>query len=198
MGYLPNSKWGNCSRPGCNNTDCACVKIGKDLVCFSCNKKEKTQKQIAKSQDRNKIRMLSVGMEGKNGYVRPVDNKLVDNEAMKRLKRLNEFFAEVAKIIEQNPKCWNCGEWISPADYRNSTGHILPKEIFRSVETHELCYVVVGNRCGCHHDTHTLSKFSKMPIFKEAVRCFRIFQPLITEKHKLLDEFIKYADQIII
>lgn len=160
------------------------------------DKRSIAQKSIDKNKQVLKIRSL-VNVNEVSAY-KSLDDKLIDNEAAKRLKRLNIFFAECAIEIAKYPYCDNCGEWISPADYRNSTGHILPKGIFRSIETHPLCWVKVGNRCNCHNDTHRLDKFSKMRIFPKVVQQFRQIEHLITEKHKLLDEFRMYADLVLI
>jgi hypothetical protein len=213
MGYLPQHKFGICHCDNCKGAEVAGRKVGKTFYCLRSYNNMKTKEQIDKAKDRNKVRMLSVGMADKSTYTKPVDNKLVDNAAVKRLDKLNIFFAECAIEIAKNPSCMNCGEKLSFGlydnsnealvkaqlrDFRNATAHILPKGIFHSVETHPLIWLPLGAKCGCHHDTHRLDKFSKMRIFPEAVRRFRIFQPLITEKHKLLDEFIKYADQILL
>lgn len=125
----------------------------------------------------------------KNRNARTKVRMLID-KAPTEQKNLQElWFGMVAEEIRKNPFCWNCGEKISESDFRNSSGHIFPKSIFNSVATHPLNFIVVGNRCGCHDDTHRIDKFSKMPVFKIAVERFRIFEPLITEKHKLLDLF---------
>lgn len=184
----------------CNCSDCKGMqnvpghKVGKEFMCLKSHGIMKRKEQSEKSAGRQKVRMLS-NSNTASAY-RAAEDKIVDNNAAKRLKRLTDFFAECAIEISKNPYCDNCGEWISPADYRNSTGHILPKGIFRSIETHPLCWIKVGNRCNCHNDTHRLDKFSKMQIFPKAVFQFRQIEHLITEKHKLLDEFLKYANAL--
>ena len=100
-------------------------------------------------------------------------------------------------IIKGGSKCWECGDIISRSDYRNSTGHIFPKSLFPSVADNIYNFVVVGNRCGCHHKTHTLSTFSQMSIFPTVVNRYLKFGHLITENHKYLDLFLEYANQII-
>jgi len=124
--------------------------------------------------------------------------KVVNLGALKYVLELKDFYNEVALEIEKNPRCWECNAWISPKDYRNATAHILPKEHFKSVATHPLCYVVAGNRCGCHQRTHRLDLFSKMKIFPIAVSRFRQIEHLIKEKHALLHEFRDYALKIAI
>lgn len=110
---------------------------------------------------------------------------------------MDAFWRYAEAVIAKNPRCWECNEYISKSDYRNSTGHIFPKAIFGSVADNIWNFVVVGNRCGCHHKTHTLATFSQMSIFPTAVNRYMKFGHLITEQHKYLDLFLDYANQII-
>ena len=109
---------------------------------------------------------------------------------------MDAFWKYAERIISKNPHCWECNEWIAPSDYRNSTGHIFMKSTFPSVADNIWNFVVVGNRCGCHHKTHTLATFSQMSIFPTAVNRYMKFGHLITENHKYLDLFLDYANQI--
>lgn len=121
------------------------------------------------------------------------ENKFLQNQAAENFQALQNFFAEAAKIIADNPRCWECNAFISKPYYRGATAHILPKSIFKSVATHPLNYLVLGAGC-CHDKSHRMDTFYKMKIFAEAIERFKQFQHLIKEKHKLLDEFIKYAE----
>ncbi len=107
---------------------------------------------------------------------------------------MDKFWTHAEKVIAKTERCWNCGEWIAPQYYRAATGHIFPKAIFESIASNEWNFVVVGAGCGCHSDTHTLEKFSKMPVFGTAVNRFRKFEHLITETHKYLSLFREYAE----
>lgn len=110
---------------------------------------------------------------------------------------MDSFWAYAASVIvKTGSKCWECQDTISKADYRNSTGHIFPKNIFGSVKANPYNFVVAGNRCGCHNKTHTLAFFSQMAIFPTAVNRYLKFGHLITENHKYLDLFLDYANQI--
>jgi len=130
-----------------------------------------------------------------------IPSKEMDNEANDIVvDRMACFWKNAEKVISKNPKCWECGDFISKADYRNSTGHIFPKSGnsgFPSVAANEWNFVVVGNRCGCHNKTHRLDTFSQMKIFPVAVARFHKFSHLITEKKKYLDLFIEYANATI-
>lgn len=192
--FLPKTKWGSCTR--CDKTDCACVKIGKDLVCVECNRKEKTEKQIAKSQERNKIRSLTVSTQTKSGYV-PADDKLVDNKAAKEFRELvakKKWFEERRK--EMTGKCLFCSgktEKFNDATFRHSIAHLLPKKDnfggFPSVATHEdnwieLCYY--GNSCHTNFDNAmiTLEQLKDTPQWEVIVRKFKKVYPFIAEKEK--------------
>jgi 5-methylcytosine-specific restriction endonuclease McrA len=115
-------------------------------------------------------------------------------------KEMDSFWKNAEKVIARKPYCWECGDFISKSDYRNSTAHIFPKSAnsgFPSVAADEWNFVVAGVRCGCHNKTHRLDTFSQMKIFPVAVARFMKFHHLITEKRKYLDLFIDYANAII-
>lgn len=54
MNYLPQSKHGDCTQ--CPSRSVPCVKVGKELVCITCNNKNKAKKQIDKAKKRNALR----------------------------------------------------------------------------------------------------------------------------------------------
>ena len=118
----------------------------------------------------------------------------------KPVDKMNIFWKNAEKVIAKKPYCWECNDFISPSDYRNSTAHIFPKSEnsgFPSVASNEWNFVVAGVRCGCHHKTHRLDTFSQMSIFPTAVARFHKFSHLITENKKYLYLFVEYANAII-
>lgn len=145
-------------------------------------------------------------LDSKIEYVTPTpecfDGKRVDVGSMDEMPMwdngMDAFWKHAESvIIKTGCTCWNCGDTISRNDFRNSTAHIFPKSIFLSIASHPLNFIVAGNRCGCHHDTHTLLKFSQMSVFGTAVNRYREFCHLITEKHKYHDLFLEYANATI-
>lgn len=147
----------------------------------------------------------------KGTFVLPVENSIVS--AMDYLKggnigiqhkteeasietEIKLFWWRAASVIDRNPKCWECGDYIFKPDYRAATAHIFPKSLFPSVAANEWNYVVCGARCGCHNKTHRMDTFSQMKIFPVAVQRYLKFGHLITEKHKYLDLFLEYANKI--
>lgn len=194
MGYLPTTKYGDCSQ--CPARNVPCVKVGKDLFCTRCHKNNKSREYISRSTERDKQRNRQVKENSQvRGLLNSEQNKLVANQAAKDIDALQKWFDVIAKEIADHPNCWECHSWVKKEYYRAATAHILPKAIFQSVATHPLNYLILPAHC-CHNKTHRLDTFSQMKIFPEAVNRFRQFQHLITEKHKLLDEFIRYANEI--
>lgn len=55
MGYLPSSKFGDCTQCPAKNT--ACVKVGKNLFCLPCHRANKNQSQVTKAKERDNERL---------------------------------------------------------------------------------------------------------------------------------------------
>jgi hypothetical protein len=49
---IPKTKHGDCSNPDCNQKDTSCVKVGRNLYCLNCRKKQKTKEQISKAKSK--------------------------------------------------------------------------------------------------------------------------------------------------
>ena len=172
-----------------------------------------TRKGFCKSHQwcRTDLSKLSISQRAIEKHKEEKSNKSFDNKVKEIVSReekgdkivrttmaeVTAFWRGAASVIAVNPYCWECGDYISKEDYRNSTAHIFPKSIFLSVAYNEWNYLVLGVRCGCHHKTHTLSTFSQMSIFPTAVNRYLKFGNLITENHKYLDLFLDYANQIL-
>lgn len=181
--YLPKN---NCKFKDCINYK----KIGCGGYCETHKKQDpgferKEQKSVLKKQ-LSKIKIL----------INSSDNKLIENIAGKEFQLLQNWFREVWLEIDKNPVCWECKKKIPPAYYRAATAHILSKKIFKSVATHPMNYLILCASNGCHEQTHRLDTFSKMGIFPEAVRRFRIIYPDVKEKNKILNTFLEYANSI--
>ena len=114
-----------------------------------------------------------------------------------RKEEMSAFWKKAENVIKATgSKCWECGDKISPQDYRSATAHIFPKSLFPSVASNEWNYLVLGARCNCHNLSHRLDTFSQMKVFPTAVNRFLKFGHLITEKHKYLTLFKEYANKI--
>lgn len=182
MSNIPNSKWGDCTR--CPAKNCACRKRGKYLVCLPCCQKEDNDTAIKKAAERDAERRILTGND----------------------QDMKEWYAMVTGVIAEKPYCWECGEFIPMPNlalpkkdqidfYHAASAHILFKSIFDSVKAHPYNFLVLGAGC-CHDKSHRMDTFSKMKVFPLAVKRFRLFEGLITEKHALLDEFLKYANEL--
>jgi hypothetical protein len=102
----------------------------------------------------------------------------IDEEA-ERAEALEKFFEDAARELSLKPHCQECGDFIPEKYYRHATAHILPKKLFKSVQSHPMNKLFLGAGCGCHNKTHTWSKFVKMNVWHEAVRRFVMFEPEI-------------------
>lgn len=88
--------------------------------------------------------------------------------------------------------CVNCGATIHLPYAYASIAHLLPKAIFKSVETHTLVYMILGAECGCHNKTHRIDTFIKMKIWPEAAWRIKQLIPLLTpeESSKLPQDLL--------
>lgn len=77
------------------------------------------------------------------------------------------------------PSCMECGAKISRLFARHATAHLLPKKLFKSIETNDLNYLLLGSVCGCHNKTHTLSTFVRMKIWPIAAKQINQLLPLL-------------------
>lgn len=208
MSFIPKTKFGNCCQ--CSATDTSVIKVGKLTYCISCHRKNKGQQYIQKSIDRDKERReASQPLKSISLLDKARIRKLIDKGPDKiKEAEMALFWRTAEKEIAKSPYCWECKSFIPDKKrdkdnklvatkqfYHAATAHILAKGIFDSVKSHPFNYLVLGAGCGCHDKTHTLDTFSQMRIFGEAVKRFRKFEHLITEKHKLLDEFKRLADE---
>ena len=111
-------------------------------------------------------------------------------------KLLTAWYEE--RRYEMTGLCCNCPNHSlagSSLMWKWSIAHILPKEHFKSVMTHPLNWIELCERCHTLFDRNYMTA-SKMQCFPFAVQRFSVFEPLITEKHKLLTIFKSYADVI--
>lgn len=201
-----------CDIDNCNNLSFRTDKNTRKHYCSNhwrqystdIDKRSITQKALSRGKIENKPqkeprfpKLIQTPTEQNIIEIRPVSAPIQVDYSLNQMG-MDSFWKYAENvIIKGGSKCWECGDIISRSDYRNSTGHIFPKSIFLSVADNIYNFVVVGNRCGCHHKTHTLSTFSQMSIFPTAVNRYLKFGHLITENHKYLDLFLDYANQII-
>lgn len=180
---------------------CGCGKVktlgfkGYNIACRPDLKEEKLndhKKKQALIIDATKVRKLAPAA---------IDNKVEDAQ-------MQLYWMLAKKELALHPYCQECNTFIPEKikqigknftlnGYRCATAHIFPKALFPSVAAHPLNRLFLGAGCGCHDRTHRLDTFSDMKVFALAVERFQQFRHLIKEKHKYLDQFIKYADGTI-
>jgi hypothetical protein len=124
----------------------------------------------------------------------------------KKDKSLDEFFETLMRV--NVPVCDNCGAMkpiLNSEDYKplwkSCQAHLLQKRHFKSLQTHELNMMVLGSgysgMCNCHDDfDNNWDKASKMKIWPEVVRRFKILYPLIhlSEYQYIPDVLLKELD----
>jgi|SRR6185437_4117074 hypothetical protein len=162
-------------------------------------KTERSKVYLERQKERNKIRLLQNS---------PINKSTAENKKGTDIE-LQNYFKLAAEELSMNPFCWECNakipatikrlvgdKWITVDNFRNCTCHIFPKALFHSVRAnpYNKLYLCAAN--GCHDKTHRLDTFSKMKIFPEAVRLFRLFENNIKESNKYLHLFLEYANQI--
>lgn len=171
MSLIARSKFGNCSV--CPATNTAVVKVGKDLVCLGCRRKQKNKVQMRKVSERNSVRSL-------NAYQKQAI------EVPAGTFELQRWFEERKK--EMTGTCKHCGgrTQAGTTSYKCSVAHILPKAYFKSVATHplnwiELCFY--GKSCHTNFDNQMLD-IMELNCFDEVIEKFIAIYPSIDQKER--------------
>lgn len=185
---INKSKFGNCSQCGAKDTDV--VKIKKDLFCLLCNRLNKAKNQIEKQKEKNKLRSL---------VKTPNNQKLVERNIQS--SALTLWFED--RMKKYYPQCDNCGainEKLLDEKYKKQwhscQAHLLEKRHFKSLEAHPLNGMVLGTgysgMCNCHDEYDAgWERASKMNIWKDVVRRFKIMYPLIQpSEHRFIPDVL--------
>lgn len=110
MSYLPQTKWGDCSR--CSNKNVACVKKGKDLICTICNEQEKTEKQIQKANRRNAARDTGNKIRRENILGTQYEDNYGAAERQALIHDIDFVFSRIVRIMGSDEKgqceCYTC------------------------------------------------------------------------------------------
>jgi Fe2+ or Zn2+ uptake regulation protein len=150
MSYLPPSKYGDCTQ--CPAKDTACVKVGKELVCVSCNNNNKAQKQVTKANRRNAARNL--GFKLRNSEIPPIateeygmaERQMLIHDLDYTHSRLVRMIA--ADAITGLANCFTCGKlqhWTLC-----QLSHFIKRQ--NTLTRWDL----KANRCSCRHCNETL------------------------------------------
>lgn len=89
--------------------------------------------------------------------------------------------------------CWECNAYVPDPFIRHASAHIFPKAAFPSVATHPDNYLILGAGC-CHDKSHTVERFKKMGIWREAVERFLKFEHLLTQEEKAKDYYTLFYE----
>lgn len=221
MGYLPTSKFGDCTQ--CPAKNVACVKVGKNLVCIPCHRNNKSTIQIQKANQRDHKRAeLVKGMSPKNkrelknrvkSKVRSLISRPDNLEGLGRVKEaeMKLYWMLAINELAKNPFCQECGAVIpnkkqnwttgvmeeTNVFYRAATAHVLPKRDnygFPSVASNPNNRLFLGSGCGCHQRyDKSWEDAAQMKVFPIAIEKFKLLYPLIhsSERKNIPDIFLQ-------
>ena len=133
-------------------------------------KSAKKIKQEAESKKANSV-------EGREESINEWFKRIEDKHWGKQDLDIDGFDHEENEF--ELPLCMECGTKIPRLFARHATAHLLPKKLFKSVETNDLNYLLLGATCGCHNKTHTLSTFLRMKVWPIAAKQISQLLPLL-------------------
>ncbi len=114
------------------------------------------------------------------------EQKIIQQETGNTETDLQKWYAEI--MAKETPRCWETGEWIDTKDtfgWHGSIAHVLGKELFPSVKTHPLNYMILKMWGGTHGQfDSSWENASKMRVWPHAVRIINILYPLLTKEEK--------------
>jgi hypothetical protein len=100
--------------------------------------------------------------------------------------QLQQWYSHI--MATEEPVCWETGERINKEDelgWRGSIAHILPKNLFPSVATHPLNYMILKMWGGTHTDyDSSWSKAKLMKVWPIAVERFLQFEKDIADNER--------------
>ena len=171
-----------CEHNNCNSPVFGTDKLTKIGYCktHQRNRTDLDKRSIAqKAMSKSKQKIISGKIRSTGNFISKIEYDL----KLERHQELELWYDNIAKIIDKNPYCWNCGAFIPKSFYRAATAHVIPKRRvygFPSVKTHESNYLILGAGCGCHGKYDTCWEYaSKMKIWPIAVERFKAIYPFI-------------------
>lgn len=160
-----------------------CEKCGRKTVIRSRIKSGEFEGKKVCSYCYNKINPIKSRIKNKKRF---------SNEQISSMR----YFFEYHINKKWNPKCENCGYLLQDMNKKNCA-HILPKSIFKSVAVNldnemDLCSTFdrEDGQMGCHERYDSSWEAARqMKVFSIAKQRYLKFKHLITESHKILDNF---------
>jgi hypothetical protein len=149
--------------------------------------------------DRRNLKLFGKKAEEKKKYVIPKMSEKKKQAQASKGKEQTELQLWYEEIMNREDAiCWETGKPIDKRNklaWRGSIAHVLPKNLFKSVATHPMNYLILSMFDGAHgtYDS-SWEKASKMGVFGEAVERFLIMYPFIagSEKRLIPDQFLKH------
>ena len=174
---------------------CGCgkfPKLGYNGYAYSCAPEDVKEKAGSKMQLARKKKNARVSAAAKVRKEQSVKNKESELEL---------WFLQGMNTCQ--PVCENCGASkpdlhnpLLKSRWRSCQAHLLPKRHFKSIMTHPLNRMILGSgfsgMCYCHDNyDHDWERASKMNIWPEVVRRFKILYPLIApEEHQFIPQIL--------
>lgn len=127
---INQTKWGDCTE--CPKENTACVKIGKNFVCLSCNNSAKAGRSLAKANLKNKTRGL-LKYQQDEGLVDSLSELTID------LDRVVSRYIRLLYIgLDGKIECYTCG--VRKEFAKMQAGHFISRKHFslRWDTTHNL------------------------------------------------------------
>jgi len=139
---ISKTKWGDCSL--CENKDCACVKVGKNLVCVPCHRKAKGKEQIERFNERERLRRggnpkssaVKTGRELRKLAVEQPEVKAPKGYKSKSelLREADRLFADYIKARDTGKNgriyCPCCKEYFRATDYEVNCMHFIDRDVY--------------------------------------------------------------------
>lgn len=142
------------------------VKVYKPIA-------KKSAKRIKQETEAKKANSIEGREESLNEWFQRIEDKHWGKQDLD----IDGFDHEESEC--ELPRCQECGAKISRVYARHATAHLLPKKHFKSVETNDLNYLILGAGCGCHNKTHRIDTFVTMKIWPQAAKAINVLLPLL-------------------
>ena len=103
---IPKTKFGDCSSTDCNEKNTNCIKVGRNLYCLKCRKKQKVKEQITKA----KTKVISRGLH----KAQVKSGNYFNAERAFLIQDLDAAFSQYVRKKEADKngiiKCFTCDE----------------------------------------------------------------------------------------
>lgn len=118
---IPRTKFGDCSNEDCGAKNTDCIKVGRNLFCVKCRRKQKTQAQLSKQDKTTLSRKLHKDQNKSGNYFNAERANLIQDLDAAFSKYVRQKEATKNGYIE----CFTCG--IISLWKNMDCGHFVPR-----------------------------------------------------------------------